>query len=158
MPDLTELAHAARNRLDTNGDLVCRFHLLGRPIPKGSMRGRFINGRVTLYSDNPSLSQWTHDTFWTAKHAYQGPLILGPVECVLDYVVPVPASRVGDLWPSQQRTGDLDKLTRATLDGLTGSIWKDDSQVVRIVASKRYANASLSRHPGVTVSIYQIQG
>lgn len=34
---------------------------------------------------------------------------------------------------------DLDKLCRSTLDGLTGVLFKDDSQVAFLVASKEYA-------------------
>lgn len=34
---------------------------------------------------------------------------------------------------------DLDKLTRAVLDGLTNVAYKDDSQVMRITASKIYS-------------------
>ena len=36
---------------------------------------------------------------------------------------------------------DLDKLCRSTLDGLTGVLFKDDSQVAFLVASKEYALA-----------------
>ena len=38
------------------------------------------------------------------------------------------------------KKNDLDKLVRSTLDGLTGVAYKDDSQVIRILASKRYAD------------------
>lgn len=83
-------------------------------------------------------------------------MVAGPVECVLDFVLPVPKTREGELWPIGKNTGDVDKLTRATLDGLTGSLWHDDSQVVRLLASKRYANLSLGRQPGVTIAVYKI--
>lgn len=33
---------------------------------------------------------------------------------------------------------DLDKLIRATLDSLTGTVFEDDSQVVRVLAEKFY--------------------
>jgi Holliday junction resolvase RusA-like endonuclease len=35
-------------------------------------------------------------------------------------------------------TPDLDKLQRSTLDALTGVLFKDDSQVCRILAMKCY--------------------
>jgi crossover junction endodeoxyribonuclease RusA len=163
MTDLASLAHAARNRIDRvamPNDVVCRFSVLGKPIPKGSMRtGVSADGRSYAYSDQPNLSRWTHDVFWSAKAAFgTNQLEEGPVECLLDFVLPVPKSREGELWPSQGRTGDLDKLTRAILDGLTGSIWKDDCQVVRLLASKRFANSSLERHQGVTVTVYRLSG
>ena len=37
-------------------------------------------------------------------------------------------------------SNDLDKLVRSTLDGLTGVAYKDDCQIIRILASKRYAD------------------
>jgi Holliday junction resolvase RusA-like endonuclease len=45
--------------------------------------------------------------------------------------------------------GDIDKLCRAVLDGLTGVIYADDSQVVSLVATKSYGNTAESR-----ISIY----
>jgi Holliday junction resolvase RusA-like endonuclease len=43
---------------------------------------------------------------------------------------------------------DLDKLVRAILDSLTGVVWRDDAQVVDIVARKVYAET-----PGVDIAI-----
>ena len=44
--------------------------------------------------------------------------------------------------------GDLDKLLRALFDALTGIVYVDDSQVVRVSASKTF-----SPNPGVRVRI-----
>ena len=35
---------------------------------------------------------------------------------------------------------DIDKLCRSTLDGITGILLKDDSQVACLMATKQYAN------------------
>ena len=35
---------------------------------------------------------------------------------------------------------DIDKLCRSTLDGITGVLLKDDSQVASLMATKQYAN------------------
>ena len=52
----------------------------------------------------------------------------------------------GELKPSAPQTPttrpDLDKLCRSTLDGLTGALFHDDSQVAFLVASKEYALAN----------------
>ena len=49
----------------------------------------------------------------------------------------------GEVKPSAPKTHitrpDLDKLCRSTLDGLTGVLFRDDSQVAFLVASKEYA-------------------
>jgi Holliday junction resolvase RusA-like endonuclease len=45
---------------------------------------------------------------------------------------------------------DVDKLGRSLLDSVTfGGVWKDDSQVVRLEISKKYA----TNEPGVAVTI-----
>ena len=43
---------------------------------------------------------------------------------------------------------DIDKLSRAVLDGLTGVAYEDDEQVVKLIAVKEYGNVE-----GVTIRI-----
>jgi len=43
---------------------------------------------------------------------------------------------------------DLDKLVRGVNDGLTGQAYNDDSQIIKIIASKEY-----SESPGVDIEI-----
>lgn len=115
------------------------------------------DGRVTMFSDNRELADWEMQIHWLAMQAMgsEKPSAL-PIECVLEFIVPTPKSHEGELWPIGKRTGDLDKLTRAILDGMTHSVYLDDSQVVRILASKRYASASASRLVGVRIWCYEI--
>ena len=49
---------------------------------------------------------------------------------------------------------DLDKLVRAVLDALTGYCYKDDGQVVRVVAVKEYADG---QHTGCELIVRQMQ-
>ena len=44
---------------------------------------------------------------------------------------------------------DIDKLERAVLDGLTGVVYEDDSQVTRVTKVKRYADTE----PGVVIEV-----
>ena len=46
---------------------------------------------------------------------------------------------------------DLDKLCRSTLDGITGVLIKDDSQVVNLICNKVYANKG--ELPGALITI-----
>lgn len=52
-------------------------------------------------------------------------------------------------WPSQRP--DVDKLVRNALDGMTGVIYKDDGQVVQLIAQKRYAD--LGDPEGIVVEV-----
>lgn len=42
------------------------------------------------------------------------------------------------LFPTGRQIGDTDKLIRSVCDALTGITWYDDSQVVDVVAKKRF--------------------
>jgi crossover junction endodeoxyribonuclease RusA len=48
---------------------------------------------------------------------------------------------------------DLDKLVRAICDALTDAgVWKDDAQVVNLMAAKRYATS----HPRVVIRVQEV--
>jgi crossover junction endodeoxyribonuclease RusA len=50
---------------------------------------------------------------------------------------------------------DIDKLTRAVLDALTSIVWVDDSQVVRLTASKVYVDRWQEEGVHLDVSTYE---
>jgi Holliday junction resolvase RusA-like endonuclease len=73
----------------------------------------------------------------------------GPVEVLLEFRIPSPNKPIHIL-PISRRAGDIDKLSRAVLDGITiGGIIGDDSQVVKLHATKEYA----PDYPGVIIGI-----
>lgn len=57
--------------------------------------------------------------------------------------------------PSTHAIGDIDKLARACLDALTDAgMWKDDSQVVTLVARKLFVGQDIALdRPGAVISI-----
>ncbi|WP_181175623.1 RusA family crossover junction endodeoxyribonuclease [Mesorhizobium sp. B2-3-4] len=74
----------------------------------------------------------------------------GRVSVFIEYVEAPPKSdskkrrqaRMQSGWPR----GDIDNLGKAVLDAMTGAgVWLDDSQVVRIVAEKRYGEGDMTR-------------
>lgn len=80
----------------------------------------------------------------------------GPLICNIVCQMPIPKS-----WPKARRedaqrfgrwhTGkpDADNLAKAVLDALNGILYEDDSQVVMLAVTKRYAKAE----PGTTVTL-----
>ena len=63
----------------------------------------------------------------------------------------------GQLKPSApkyciSRIGDVDKLSRAVLDGLTGICFHDDAAVISLIANRRYATATESPCAIITVT------
>lgn len=64
---------------------------------------------------------------------------VGPIATVIDFYLPRPASAPKSRARPDRRP-DLDKLVRATLDGLTDSgVIEDDASIVEIAARKHYA-------------------
>ena len=103
---------------------------------------------------------------YASEQQYKGPVLTGPVSVEVEFIIP----RAKGHWSTAKGKehllkasapqhctvgGDLDKLVRSTLDGLTircgGSILDDDRQVVVLQARKRYADRS--EVSGATVKI-----
>jgi Holliday junction resolvase RusA-like endonuclease len=143
------------NRLD--------FEVPGLPESQGSMRGfKTKSGRVVVTSDNKRLSSWRRDAMVAARDAMDnslwsaGEIFIGPVSVRLTFRLPRPKGHFGKnglrasapLRPTGA-TKDVDKLCRAALDALTGAgVWRDDGQVVHLVADKVYSD-----RPGVSITV-----
>ena len=95
-----------------------------------------------LYESSKAVGPW-RDKIRTAafnKFAGHKPTVF-PVEMGLEFYFPRPqshfrtgkyAGEIKDSAPTRHTTKpDLDKLTRAVLDSLTGIVYLDDSQVVK---------------------------
>ncbi len=126
---------------------VIRFEVRGLPVPQGSTRAWVLHGKPVITSSAKGLGTWRRLVADVAQnHAPKEPWE-GPVEIELEFGLPKPKSapKRKRVWPDKRP--DLDKLTRAVLDALTYVVFADDSQVVRIHASKDYGP------PGVVVEI-----
>ena len=106
-----------------------RIDVRGLPRPKGSM----IYG---YRQSSRGVKAWEMIIRSIARYAFQT-TIAGPVELALRFrFQPPKCSTLG--YPGKN-VGDVDKLTRAVLDGLTGVAYVDDSQVVRVDVSKDFS-------------------
>ena len=112
----------------------------GTPVPQGSMRS--VGPGRLIHSNAPALIDWRETVrFYAAQKMGDAPLITGPVYVLAEFHLPRPTSRPKrDMLPD--RKPDLDKLVRAILDALTGTVIVDDARVVQIYAGKRYADDS----------------
>jgi len=76
----------------------------------------------------------------------------GPVHIELEFVMPRPLSAPKRSTPPAVKKPDLDKLQRAVFDAISSAgVWRDDSQVVSVVASKRLAE--IGQTPGLHLFI-----
>ena len=55
---------------------------------------------------------------------------------------------------TSRNKGDLDKLCRSTLDGLSGSVITDDSQVVKLIAEKHFCTNG--EQPGALIRVEKL--
>lgn len=134
------------------------FRVPGTPIPKGSARS-YVSKRgklSTVQSNRDKLVPWEAAVAWRAKAAGLRPHV-EPCSIALVFTMPRPKGHYGarGMRPSAPQSHttkpDLDKLIRAVLDALTGIAWMDDSQVLEISASKRYADEGETTGAEITV-------
>ena len=121
---------------------MIKFSVEGTPIQQGSMR-HIGHGRM-IHSKAVELAAWRADIASAAKLAGCKP-ILDPIAITMKFRVKRPKSVKRD-YPTV--APDLDKYVRSVNDGLTGVAFADDSQVIKIVASKEYSDT-----PGVDIEI-----
>lgn len=124
------------------------------PAPQGSKRhvgnGRMVEASAKVKPWRFAVSQAALETGWelTADAVYVG----------ITFLFHRPKSHYnskGLLKPNalmvKTTKPDIDKLCRSTLDGITGILIKDDSQVVSLMATKQYANEG--EHIGAIITI-----
>src|SRR3989337_562709 len=123
------------------------FAVRGLPATQGSTRAFVVKGKPIITTTTKGLAAWRRLVAdGTQNHAPQE-LWGGPISMRLHFGLPKPKSapKTKRTWPDKRP--DLDKLVRAVLDALTGIVFRDDAQVVRMFASKDYGV------PGVTVEV-----
>lgn len=136
---------------------MIEFTVAGVPAPQGSKTRTKWGG---VREDNPATRPWRQAVAWEAT-ATMRPLnmqpLTGPLELQVLFVFPRPkhhyrtGRHAGMLKPSAPiyctTKPDVDKLIRAVADGMSGIVYRDDCQLVRVRAVKCYG----SPHAVVTV-------
>lgn len=125
-----------------------QFRVYGTPQPKGSARAFIPKGwkRPIITSANPALKAWEalvrgelQVVMSTAAADVRAMLFEGPVHVELTFHLPRPKSAPRKIIYPTKRP-DLDKCIRACIDALSGTAFRDDTQVVKIEALKLYAD------------------
>lgn len=88
--------------------------------------------------------------------------LTGPVRVEATFTIrkPVSAPKRRRTWPAKQRSGDVDKLTRAIFDSLTDAgVWGDDAQVVEVLARKTFPleHPDALHLPGAVIKIWNLE-
>lgn len=114
------------------------FTVHGDPATQGSMKAVVSSstGRA-IVKPSKNLAPWRGLVAWAARSAHSGDPLEGPVVLRADFFVRRPKSLPKRVLHATKKP-DVDKLLRALCDSLTGIVWRDDSQVVEVVATKSY--------------------
>ena len=146
---------------DFDPDVIV-FFVAGEPVPQGSTKAFYIKKleRVVTTHTNANTEAWRHRIATEAQHAnelrsqsyFSEDRRLG-YEVLMEFVFTRPKS-TPKRWKLNTKRPDLDKLVRAVLDGITNVLIPDDSQVVRIIASKCYGECD--RSPGLHITIRRL--
>jgi crossover junction endodeoxyribonuclease RusA len=129
--------------------VVVDVFVAGRPAPQGSKRHV---GNGVMVESSKAVGPWRTVVAWSVAQAHRAAPAVGPVAVVVEFVMPRPKSLPKRRpTPSHTVEPDTDKLLRAVGDALTGVVWRDDSQVVDLHGTKRYAE--LDEQPGAHIRV-----
>lgn len=138
------------------------FFVAGRPVQKGSKRAMVHphTGRAMMLDDNrEKLRQWASDVKTAAAAACMAKFFqpLGDAVGVrIEFRIPRPKAHFfagGKLRAGAPqfcgKRPDIDKLARATIDALSGIVFRDDSQIAVASLAKLYAE-----RPGAEIEVW----
>jgi crossover junction endodeoxyribonuclease RusA len=130
---------------------MLKFTVPGKPAPQGSKRHV---GRGIMVESSREVGPWRERIALAARNATLDADIApfsGAVVVDLSFTMPRPKSTPKSYTPAAVKRPDVDKLTRAVLDALTGTVIADDSQVVELHSTKRIAE--IGENPGVDIIV-----
>lgn len=137
-------------------DKPVAFTVRGLPVPQGSVRAFVAGGRAHVAARSAPLMAWRTAIATAASTAMADRALLeGPLSVDAMFYLPRPASLPKKRVTYPSKRPDLDKLTRALCDALTGVVWRDDAQVVVLYMQKLYAFEQYP--PGVSVWVEGFQ-
>lgn len=99
---------------------------------------------------NRNLKQWRDLTSLVAQDYAPKELVSSAVELRIDFYFARPKSLPKKV-NHHIKKPDLSKLIRSIEDSLTNIVWNDDSQVIRVVATKNYGT------PRAEIGVYVIE-
>lgn len=136
--------------------MIINFTVPGEPVAKARARSFVRNGHVAHYTPEKT-ARYENLVRLAAQQAMAGRSpIEGPVRLTVVAILGIPvswslkkqrAAAVGEVLPTKKP--DLDNILKAIKDGMNGVTWRDDAQVVQVVASKAYGQ------PGVCVTVQE---
>lgn len=126
--------------------MTLTFTVYGVPQPKGNLRAFMKRGmKFPIVTDsNRNAKSWSQLVAEAANHAFgtaPPDLFTEGVRLTVAFYLPRPKKyQKRGVAVAHLVAPDIDKLLRAILDALSQVAWRDDSQVVELLATKAYAD------------------
>lgn len=127
----------------------------GDPVAKGRPRATAIGGQARMYTPATTRAYEQRVAIAAREAMAKAPPMEGALSVSIEITMPIPVS-----WSKRKQaealaglvmpTGrpDLDNLIKALTDACNWIVWRDDAQIVRLMAEKRYGE-----QPGAVVSV-----
>ncbi|WP_346207632.1 RusA family crossover junction endodeoxyribonuclease [Caldifermentibacillus hisashii] len=136
---------------------MIKFTVYGEPVAQGRPRATTINGHVRMYDPKKSRDYKNYIRLAASEHKPEK-LLEGPLSMKVKIYRPslksfskkkAEMAEKGEIRPVTKP--DTDNYIKAIKDALKSVIWKDDSQVVELHASKYY-----SQNPRIEIEIKEL--
>lgn len=137
---------------------MIRFTVYGIPVAQGRPRATNINGHVVVYDPGKSKRYKDYIRLAASNHAPEK-LLEGPIALWVKVYRPIPKSfskkkqklaEIGRIRPTTKP--DVSNYIKIIEDALNGVIWKDDSQIVRLLVDKYY-----SEKPRIEIEVEELK-
>lgn len=120
---------------------VIEFTIPGDPVPKGRPKSARIGNRAILYTPKKTRAYEAYIASAAKDYTPSGGLLEGPLRVSLSFYFKRPKSLSKKCLYHVKRP-DIDNIIKSILDALEGVIYKNDSQVVELHATKSYGDPS----------------
>ena len=146
------------------------INVVGKPAPQGSK----ISTRFGMREASQYVAPWRNQivSACVEQRINEGEVITQPVKVEISFTFFRPKSHYGTgknseivkssapEFPISKSIGDIDKLCRSTLDGLSvpsgGILLKDDSLVMQLLAEKFFVPMKSPNKQGAWIRIYKL--
>lgn len=125
---------------------MVEFTIPGDPVPQGRPRAARNGRRIVMYDPKDSREYKQYVSLIARQHAPKT-LLEGPLSVRMKIYRQIPKSTTKKdralIFEGKKRPitkPDTDNYTKSVLDALNGIIYKDDSQVTDLYASKYYSD------------------
>lgn len=136
---------------------MIEFIIPGDPVPQGRPRAGRAGRRIVMYDPKESREYKRYVSLIARQHAPKT-LLKGPLSVEMKIYRKIPKSTtkkdralISEGIKRPVTKPDTDNYTKSVLDALNGIIYKDDSQVTDLYASKYYSD-----NPRVELKIQEI--